>query len=39
MFLIAPGDAVTFYPIAAGEFAALDAAAERGEIIAEQVAP
>ena len=35
VFLMEPGDAVTFMPIDAREFDALDRAAERGEIIAE----
>lgn len=39
MFLIAPGDAVTFYAIAPELFAELDSAAERGEPVAELVAP
>ncbi len=39
MFLIAPGDAVTFYPIPAQEFPALDRAAERGEMVAQLVTP
>ena len=38
VFLMEPGDAVTFMPIDAREFDALDRAAERGEIIAELVA-
>lgn len=38
VFLMEPGDAVSFHAVAAGEFAALDRAAERGEIIAELVA-
>jgi KipI family sensor histidine kinase inhibitor len=38
VFLMEPGDAVTFHAIAASEFAALDRAAERGEIVAELVA-
>ena len=33
-----PGDAVTFHAIAASEFASLDRAAERGEIVAELIA-
>lgn len=37
MFLIAPGDAVTFYAIAGEEFAELDRAAERGEVVAQMV--
>jgi KipI family sensor histidine kinase inhibitor len=37
VFLIAPGDAVTFYAIAADEFAELDLAAQRGEPIAQLV--
>jgi len=39
VFLIAPGDAVTFYAISADQFAELDKAAERGEVVAELVAP
>ncbi|MGO9359112.1 MAG: 5-oxoprolinase subunit PxpB [Xanthobacteraceae bacterium] len=39
VFLIAPGDAVTFYGIAADRFAGLDRAAERGEAVAQLVAP
>jgi KipI family sensor histidine kinase inhibitor len=39
VFLIAPGDAVTFYAISASAFAALDREAERGEVVAELVAP
>lgn len=35
MFLMEPGDAVTFYPLRTSEFAALDRAAERGEVVAE----
>jgi KipI family sensor histidine kinase inhibitor len=35
VFLIEPGDAVTFYPIDASKFAELDRAAEHGEIVAE----
>ncbi|MBN9586420.1 MAG: allophanate hydrolase [Afipia sp. 62-7] len=38
VFLMEPGDAVTFTPINAREFDALDRAAERGEVIAELVA-
>ena len=38
VFLMEPGDAVTFTPIDAREFDALDRAAERGEVIAELVA-
>ncbi|WP_436425890.1 carboxyltransferase domain-containing protein, partial [Enterococcus faecium] len=38
VFLMEPGDAVTFYAIAASEFAALDRAAERGEAVAELIA-
>lgn len=37
MFLTAPGDFVTFYPVPAKAWDALDAAAERGELIAELV--
>jgi KipI family sensor histidine kinase inhibitor len=39
VFLMEPGDAVTFYPIGASEFAALDRAAERGEVVAELLSP
>jgi KipI family sensor histidine kinase inhibitor len=39
VFLIAPGDAVTFYAIPADEFSELDAAAERGEAVAQLVKP
>lgn len=39
MFLMEPGDAVTFYSIPASEFAALDRSAERGEMVAELVSP
>jgi KipI family sensor histidine kinase inhibitor len=39
VFLIAPGDAVTFRAIEAAEFAELDRAAALGEIVAELVAP
>lgn len=39
MFLLEPGDAVTFFAIDAVEFAASDAAAAAGEIVAEQIAP
>jgi KipI family sensor histidine kinase inhibitor len=38
IFLLEPGDAVTFYPIDAKTFAEQDRAAERGEIVAELVA-
>jgi KipI family sensor histidine kinase inhibitor len=37
IFLIEPGDRVTFVPVPASEWAALDRAAERGEIVAEAV--
>jgi 5-oxoprolinase (ATP-hydrolysing) subunit B len=37
MFLIAPGDEVTFYQVSAGEWPALDAAAEAGEPVAQLV--
>ena len=37
MFLMEPGDAVTFYPLPASEFDELDRAAGRGEIVAELV--
>jgi KipI family sensor histidine kinase inhibitor len=39
MFLIAPGDAVTFYPIPADAFAELERAATRGETVAQLVTP
>lgn len=39
VFLIAAGDAVTFYPVPADDFAELDAAAERGEMVAQLVTP
>jgi KipI family sensor histidine kinase inhibitor len=39
VFLIAPGDAVTFYAISADQFAALDSTAARGEQVAELVTP
>jgi KipI family sensor histidine kinase inhibitor len=39
VFLIAPGDAVTFYAITADTFAALGRAAEGGEQVAELVTP
>jgi KipI family sensor histidine kinase inhibitor len=39
MFLIEPGDAVTFYAITPSDFAELDRAAERGDPVAELVAP
>ena len=35
VFLMEPGDEVTFHAIAANDFDALDLAAERGEIVAE----
>jgi KipI family sensor histidine kinase inhibitor len=38
VFLMEPGDAVSFHAIAAKEFDALDRAAERGEIVAELTA-
>jgi KipI family sensor histidine kinase inhibitor len=38
VFLMEPGDAVSFHAIAAKEFDALDRAAERGEIVAELIA-
>jgi 5-oxoprolinase (ATP-hydrolysing) subunit B len=37
MFLIEPGDAVTFYPIAPEAWDKLDAAAAAGKVIAEQL--
>lgn len=37
VFLVEPGDAVTFYAIDAREWDALDAAAEAGEVVAELV--
>ena len=39
MFLVEPGDEVTFAPIAAALFAGLEARAAAGEIIAEKVRP
>ncbi len=39
VFLIAPGDAVTFYSINAEQFAELESAAERGKPVAELVEP
>lgn len=39
VFLMEPGDAVSFYTLPAKDFDALDRAAERGEIIAELIAP
>ena len=39
VFLMEPGDAVTFHAIDVKEFDALDRAAERGEIVAELTAP
>lgn len=39
VFLMEPGDAVNFQAVAASEFASLDRAAERGETIAELIAP
>ncbi len=38
VFLLEPGDAVTFHAIASQEFEALDRAAERGEPVAELIA-
>jgi KipI family sensor histidine kinase inhibitor len=38
VFLLEPGDAVSFYAIDAQQFAQMDRAAERGEIIAELIA-
>lgn len=38
VFLMEPGDTVIFHAIAAGEFASLDRAAERGETVAELIA-
>jgi KipI family sensor histidine kinase inhibitor len=38
MFLMSPGDAVTFYAVEAREWAALERAAERGAPVAELVA-
>jgi len=38
IFLLEPGDHVTFFPIDAKTFAEQDKAAEHGEIIAELVA-
>lgn len=37
VFLVEPGDAVTFYAVDASQWAALDAAAEAGEPVAELV--
>ena len=37
VFLLEPGDQINFYAIAAGEFEALDRAAERGEPVAELI--
>jgi 5-oxoprolinase (ATP-hydrolysing) subunit B len=39
MFLIEPGDSVTFFPIPVSEWEALDRAAEAGELVAEAVDP
>jgi KipI family sensor histidine kinase inhibitor len=39
MFLLEPGDVVTFFPVDATMFAAYDAAAAAGERVAEQIAP
>jgi hypothetical protein len=38
VFLLEPGDAVSFYAIDAQQFAQLDEAAERGEYVAELIA-
>jgi len=38
VFLMEPGDAVSFHPIDANEFAALERAAERGDTVAELMA-
>lgn len=38
VFLMEPGDAVTFHAITPSEFASLDLAAERGETVAELIA-
>jgi KipI family sensor histidine kinase inhibitor len=38
MFLMAPGDRVSFYPVAASEWDALDRAAEAGDPVAERSA-
>ncbi|WP_024577986.1 MULTISPECIES: 5-oxoprolinase subunit PxpB [unclassified Afipia] len=38
VFLMEPGDAVTFHAIKANEFASLDRAAEQGEAVAELIA-
>lgn len=38
VFLMEPGDAVTFYAIAAKDFDALDRAAEHGDAVAESIA-
>jgi allophanate hydrolase subunit 1 len=37
IFLLEPGDAVTFFPIDARTFAEQDRAAEAGEIVAELI--
>ena len=37
IFLLSPGDAVRFVPVPAGEWSALDSAAERGELVAELI--
>ncbi|HEX7792306.1 MAG TPA: 5-oxoprolinase subunit PxpB [Afipia sp.] len=37
VFLMEPGDAVSFYAIAANEFEAMDRAAERGDTVAELI--
>jgi KipI family sensor histidine kinase inhibitor len=39
MFLMEPGDAVTFFAIDAARFDPLERAAERGEPVAELIAP
>jgi KipI family sensor histidine kinase inhibitor len=39
VFLMEPGDAVTFHAIDAVQFDRLDRAAERGELVAELIAP
>lgn len=37
MFLLEPGDSVTFFPIPASEWEAFDRAAEAGELVAESI--
>jgi allophanate hydrolase subunit 1 len=38
IFLLEPGDRVTFYAVDAKTFAEMDKAADRGEIVAERIA-